>query len=181
MKVEKESPSLISAARLHFSGWETAVKAAGIDYNREISLKRKWTKEDVIVEIRKLKSKGINLSHRKLGGEYGKLKYAGYKLFGTWEQAVRAAGIDYGEYLEIRKWSREKVIEVIRKRAAEGKSLSRGTATDEEGKKLFQAVFRYFGSMSAARKAALETPETTSSLEKKSKKHNVRIFPFTSK
>lgn len=86
-----------------FGSWQAAVRAAGFDPKtyHEWNLKpnRKYTEEqDILAEIRRRRRRGQPLNARGLThGEHqdAPLLYTARKLFGGWEQAIQAAGIDY--------------------------------------------------------------------------------------
>ena len=95
--VSKSDRNLVAAAVRHFGSWKEAVTAAGLDY-MEVCRNLKWTAEDVIKEIWRLKGNGENLVSTVICHGNERLFRAGVSRFGTWERAVRAAGIEYDEY-----------------------------------------------------------------------------------
>jgi Homing endonuclease associated repeat len=79
-----------------------------------------WTREKLLVEIRRLHDAG-----RRLGKEEvpTRLYEAARRLFGSWEAAVEAAGLDYEEASGVRRWTPEKVVARIRQLAEQGVPL----------------------------------------------------------
>jgi hypothetical protein len=96
--VSKRYITLFSAAisRRYFSNWENAVKAAGFDYGQimEVGKKRrrdllaKWSREQVLTEIRGAKSQDLLKIYRDRMDLYS----AARRIFGTWEKALAEAG-----------------------------------------------------------------------------------------
>ncbi len=85
-----------ATSKRYFSSWANAVKAAGIDYssileagkNRRRELLTKWSKEQVLEEIRKADSQDLlKTYHSRLT-----LYSAARREFGSWKEALEAAG-----------------------------------------------------------------------------------------
>lgn len=139
--VERHDTPLYSAAQRHFGGWRKAVTVAGIEYPR-----RTWTSQSVIEAIQSRDRSGLPL--RNVGKYDSGLATAAYKYFGSWHQAVLAAGI---EYQPRRKWTRERLIQEIRTWYPDGQ-LKADVWTEDKG--LAAAALNYFGSWHNALKAA---------------------------
>lgn len=107
--VRKVFPSLVATAcsRRYFGSWKAAIEAAGFNHDEIIKLRR-WTKERVIEEIRRLHQSGEDLRPSAVARTYQTLLMASRKFFNSWAEAVTAAGIDYDAYI---KQFREKRIE----------------------------------------------------------------------
>ncbi len=96
--ISKHHIPLFSAAisSRYFSNWANAVKAAGFDYgqimeagkNRRRDLLTKWTKEQVLQEIRKAESEDLLKTYR----DHIDLYSAARRIFGNWKKALEAAG-----------------------------------------------------------------------------------------
>jgi len=103
MTIDEQDKHLYVMALGFFGSWQAAVRSAGVDPKsyHEWNLKpiRKYTEEkDILAEIRRRRRTGEPLNARGLThGEHqdAPLLYAARKLFGGWEQAIQAAGIDY--------------------------------------------------------------------------------------
>jgi hypothetical protein len=101
---------------------------------------RHWVRRKVIAEIRRLHRAGESLRGKSVPI---RLYMAARRHFGTWEEAVKRAGLDYEDVTGVRRWNREKVIEEIRELADRGVSLS---ATDVQRRFpcLFTAAVKRF-------------------------------------
>lgn len=139
-------------------------------------MKQKWSKEKIIETIQTLKRDKIDISASNISKNHIPLFTAAcsQRYFSSWASAVKAAGFDYDEILELgkarrrdklTKWSKEQVLEEIRK--AESQNL---LTTYRERLALYSAARREFGSW----KQALETAGYR--LTKGSHKNSNRIF-----
>jgi len=85
-----------ACSRRYFSSWANAVKAAGIDYNQILEAGKirrrkkltKWSKEQVLEEVRKAESQNLLTTYRNRLALYS----AARREFGSWKQALEAAG-----------------------------------------------------------------------------------------
>ncbi len=152
-------PTLLMAAKKFFGGWREAVIAAGIDYDAYVNQKRqsriKQDKEQVISEIQRLYREGrideLSGAWRHHLSLFRKARHR----FGSWRKAIEAAGLNYDEIVQRRKWTREKILAEIRRLFNEGKDLSI-TAMQKNYSTLVaiaQSPY-YFGSWRAAIEAA---------------------------
>ncbi len=138
---------LYGAARRHHGSWRAALAIVGIDAKSVRVATKKYTKDVIIERLRNAAHNGTHLRATSLG-KLIDLK-AVRREFGTLENALRAAGLM--EHLRKRrhagsKWTRERLIEKLRERAA------RGVHTFTPG--LRRAVQVYFGGAHEARVAA---------------------------
>ena len=77
------------------------------------------------------------------------------RFFGSWREAIQAAGIDYNKVSKHEYWSKERIRQRIRELHAAGESLSHEEAKRNHGALVSAASSpRYFGSWGAAIKAA---------------------------
>ncbi len=105
---------------------------------------RLWTKEKVISELRRTR-KERNRSPDNVNA-------AARLLFGSLRAALDEAGLPCGKNgRPIKKWSKDLVIQEIRKRATDRRKLRK---TQYEDKPLYSSARRYFGSWGNAVKAA---------------------------
>ena len=99
--VGKDHSYLVSAGGRLFGSYALALQAAGLDY-RKIRRNESWTKMKVIRRIRALERRGVRLSCASLKSEYGQaIMGAGINLFGSWSEAVEAAGISYQRHCRV--------------------------------------------------------------------------------
>lgn len=128
---------LAKKARLLIGSWKEACSEAGLQTAAEAL---KWTKEDVLDEIRRLSEDHIappTNAHSSLA------TYA-RKFFGSWEKACKKADVK-SRSARRNRWSRDKVIEELRNRSDDGVAPS-----SEEAENLQLAAYRYFDSWKAA-------------------------------
>jgi hypothetical protein len=110
---------------------------------------RIWSLERVVAELQALHKSGeLGSSHALVVGGHRELVSAAQRYAGSWEKAMRFAGIDYEPR---REWTKDSVIREIRRLHRAGKS----TAATKVGNALVIAASRRFGSWKKARAAAL--------------------------
>ena len=96
--ISKNHIPLFTAAcsRRYFSSWANAVKAAGINYDQILEAGKtrrrkkltKWSKDQVLEEIRKAESPHLLTTYRDRLALYS----AARREFGSWKEALEAAG-----------------------------------------------------------------------------------------
>ncbi len=93
----KENLLLYSAAYRRFGNWSNALRAAGISEELiAASFKnRKWTPERIVAEIRERYRTGGKLASGYMQRHEPSLFSAAFRRFGSWGEAVAAAGIEY--------------------------------------------------------------------------------------
>lgn len=157
----RTNQALVSAAAYHFRSYRNAIEKAGIDY-ADIVRRPRWTKQRVIAEIKKARKKNQDLNWASVTqrrDDLGKAAFASIqgRLFGAWERALSAAGIDSDDVSRYRKWSENTIIYELKARVADGDDLNSGSVQrDDPG--LHAAALRYFGSYDEALKAAKINP-----------------------
>lgn len=94
-----------SAGEKYFGSWGKAITAAGLDYLKICKIKPKgwWTKPRLIQAIQSLEKQGLRLSSKAIQQSHGDIFASAIFKFGSWSQAVEAAGIPYR--LHTRVWS----------------------------------------------------------------------------
>jgi hypothetical protein len=143
--VWREDRPLYGAAKRHFGTWNNALSAIGITRPSP----QTWTKQRVIETIRDRQRQGLPV--RNVHRDDNKLYLAGYRLFGTWQKALEAAGVDSKPR---KRWTKERVIKELRAAHRLGTTNIRRL---DQG--LVGAVWRHFGGLRQARLAAgLERP-----------------------
>ena len=152
---------LVRAAAWHFGTWRRAVERAGLDY--EIASKyRRWTRERVLARIRELHTQGHDLSWRVISSEVDPpLAAAAVRSnlgFGSWHDAVTAAGLKYDLIARYRHWTPARVVDEIRELAEQGAPLS-SKLVQQNHPPLYNAAKRRFGQWDAALEAAGVDPQ----------------------
>ena len=139
--MEMHDPRLAQSALQHFGRWSKALLAAGV----ETTVRSRWSKRIVIEEIRSRQQRGEALS--KTWREDERLFAAATRHFGSWADAMRAAGF---EPIPRERWSQRRVLERLQAWASRGGTRRRQRADHN----LTAAACRLFGSYQAALKAA---------------------------
>jgi hypothetical protein len=93
--IAKSNSSLYVKACKAFGSWKKALEACGIDYESARNNK-KWTRERIIGEIKRLRTEGASLrpSVLRKNGMTTLVSAAEYH-FGSWRRAVEHCGLDY--------------------------------------------------------------------------------------
>ena len=99
-----------------------------------------WTPDKVLAEIRRLHRAGKSLRGKSVPVP---LLSIGRRLFGSWEKAIEAAGLTYEQVRGVRRWSREKVIEIIKRLAGLGFPID-ATTIERQNYPLYRAATRHF-------------------------------------
>ena len=157
----RKKQSLVSAAAYHFGSYRAAVEAADIDY-AEVSRRPRWTKQNIIRLIKEARRGGEDLHWSAVTqrrDELGKAAFASLqpRLFGRWDRALSAAGLDADEVSKYRKWDRNTIAFELRSRAQDDEPLNSG-AIQQDDSGLHAAAVRHFGSYDAALRAARVDP-----------------------
>src|SRR5688500_16216996 len=156
-RLAKKMQSLVSAAAYHFGSYRRAVERAGIDY-AEVSRRPRWTKPLIIKLIKQAYRKNIDLhwsAVTRRRDDLGRAAFASLqpRLFGSWDRALHAAGLDADQISRYRKWDRSTIVAELKERAADNDSLNSG-ALQREDPGMHAAAVRHFGSYDQALKAA---------------------------
>lgn len=149
--VKRDDRPLFVAAIRHFRIWGDALRAAGLD-PESVSCKRIWTKDRVIRRIRELERQLVRINVRSVRKLDPSLPQAARRLFGSWDNALIAAGY---EPTSIRcqrsRWTRAALIRAIQAHAARGGRITRNAIRPRS---VSGAACRLFGSFDAAVAAA---------------------------
>jgi hypothetical protein len=154
--------SLVSAAAYHFGSYRTAIEQAGIDY-AIVARRPRWTKTAVIKLIKEAKRAGQPLYWSAISKRRDELGKAGFaalqpRLFGSWDRALHAAGLDADEINQYRKWTRESVVTELKARYRDSEPLNSG-AIQKDDPGLHAAAVRHFAGYDHALRAAKLDPE----------------------
>src|SRR5687768_6555848 len=159
----RKSQALVSAAAYHYGSYRAAIEAAGIDY-ADVSRRPRWTKLSIIRLIKAAKRSGEDLhwsAVTRRRDELGRAAFASLqpRLFGRWDRALSAAGLDADDVSRYRRWDRNTVAFELRSRAMDDEALNSG-AIQREDSGLHAAAVRHFGSYDRALRAARVNPDT---------------------
>lgn len=115
-------------------------------------MQKKWTRERIIRQILECEAKGLPLTVGEPGISHA-LYQAGTRIFGSWRNAVQAAGVplERGRYGE--KWPPGRILTIIRNLARRHHPLNAKQLEHRYGSML-SAARRFFGSWSKAVLAA---------------------------
>jgi hypothetical protein len=158
----KRKQALVSAAAYHFGSYRKAVERAGIDYATVLRRPR-WSKPVIIGLIKQAKRTGDDLHWSAVTqrrDELGRAAFASLqpRLFGSWDRALTAAGLDADEVNRYRKWDRDTIIFALRGRAKDQEPLNSG-AIQRDDPGLHAAAVRHFATYDEALRAARLDPE----------------------
>ena len=135
-----------------FGRWSAALEAAGFD-SRRISRYRRWTRKDIINELKSRAHDRRPLNSGSIQEEDPGLHAAAVRHFGSYDGALRAAKMDPSDVRRRRSWTRPQVISAIKTHHRQRKSLA-DSAVRRESPALYGAAVRLFGAFTAARGAA---------------------------
>ena len=148
----KKYPKLRKAAITYFGSLRKAIETAGFDYD-EIIKYEFWNKQKIIEGILELKERGEDLNSKYVHKTYTKLANAARIHFGSWENAIKAAGLDYEKIRQVEFWDKQKIIAKIKDLFDAGEDLS-ATNIQKIYPKLIGSACRYFDSWQNAIEAA---------------------------
>ena len=117
---------------------------SALDSNRN----RSWTQEGVLEEIRVWQAAGKPLYSHHMRQNFQELLAAGIRYYGSWRQAVEAAGIAYDDVRKYRAWSKDRIVKTIQQLHTEGADLSfRGMMLSKYAPMVYAAIRpNHFGS-----------------------------------
>jgi hypothetical protein len=153
--LEQNHLSLMRAAAWHYGTWRRAVEEAGIDYET-LSRYKRWSKARIIARIQELYAEGHDLSWRSISQTVDPALAASALRpngFGSWPEAIAAAGLDISEVARYKYWNTELVLKTIKERHKAGVNLSSRNAQKND-QSLFCAARRRYGTWDKALEAA---------------------------
>ncbi len=156
--VNKSNPKLVGAATVYFGSYTKAVAAAGIDYG-PFAKQKSWTDQSIIKELRLLKARNADLSHKSMARTHPLLLAAARHHFDTYELALEAADIDYTQILKMKRWTKRSIIQQLKALHRWGNDISY-QALSQRHARLYNAARGHFGSYGEALTAAGIDPTT---------------------
>jgi hypothetical protein len=170
---------IVSAAAYHFGSYRAAIEAAGIDYAQHLRRPR-WTKQRIIALIKQARRDGKDLhwsAVTRRGDELSRAAYASLqrRLFGGWDRALHAAGLDADDVSVYRTWDRNMVLFELKARKRDGEPLNSAALQDDDPA-LHAAAVRHFGSYERALRAAHVDPRSVRQRQQWSKQHVIRAL-----
>jgi hypothetical protein len=113
-KMASRHQALLSAAAYHFGSYRRAVERAGVDY-AEVTRRPRWTKQKIIALIKAGRREGEDLHWSAVTqrrDELGRAAFASLqpRLFGSWDRAITAAGLDADDVNRYRKWDKASIV-----------------------------------------------------------------------
>jgi hypothetical protein len=85
---------------------------------------RKWNKDNIAQEILRRYEAQMDLSYSGMSKENLPLLRAATRYFGSWQEAVEYAGLNYEDIRKYKVWTNERIMQRIRELHAQGKDLS---------------------------------------------------------
>ncbi len=158
----KRDQSLVSAAAYHFGSYRKAVEKGGIDY-ATVTRRPRWDRASIIRIIKSAKRNGEDLhwsAVTRRRDELGRAAFAALqpRLFGNWERALTASGLDADEISRYRRWDKDSIVFELRCRYREHQPLNSGSLQSEDPG-LHAAAVRHFGNYDGALRAARLDPQ----------------------
>lgn len=148
--VTRDDVRLYEAARRCFGSWRRALEAAGQKPDA-IRVNRKWTKQKVVMYLRRLATTGRTLRRTAVYRKDPGLVGITIALFGSWQKGLEVAGVNIEQYCRQPSWDQDQVVEAILTRAVKRQPLGTSTVTPAS---LKTAAIEYFGSWAFALSAA---------------------------
>ncbi len=127
--VLRDAPELHAVATEHFGTWETALQYSGISEYR-VAVEADFSADQVLRRLQTMCTSGYNLSMHRNSRRDRRFYLAARLHFGSWKEAMLAAGINLKNVRmssKPRRLDREKIIEQLRMRQAAGLSIERKT------------------------------------------------------
>ncbi|MEQ8785086.1 MAG: hypothetical protein RIC55_02265 [Pirellulaceae bacterium] len=154
--IMRRNRRLYEAARQHFGTWRKALVAAGVNLKHAfLGRPRKHDRQQILDTIKLRHTSGLSLVWSDVSLENRAFAVAAKHTFGSWRKALLAAEIDPAIHRDShrKEWDEQRVIDCLRQRQREGKSLKCADVRREHPP-LVNAVNRYFGSWRSAIRAA---------------------------
>jgi hypothetical protein len=154
--------ALVSAAAYHMGSYRRAVQLAGIDY-ASITRRPRWTRARIIALIKAARRRGEPLHWAAVSSrrdELGRAAFASLqpRLFGRWDRALTAGGLDADQISRYRHWDRNTISFELKSRVRDNEAVNSG-ALQAQDPGLHAAAVRHFGNFDAALRSARLEPD----------------------
>jgi hypothetical protein len=157
--VMEDAPLSGGIAR-YFGSCDAALRAAGIDPELMRKKLHRWDKAGILAALRDRQARGFELNAGAVDKLRPGLYRAAFDHFGSYDAALRAAGIDPGPIRQRRAdWDRPAIIEALCARRDKGLALN-AKALERSEPSLYLAICRHFESHDAALRAVGVNPAT---------------------
>ena len=154
-RLSRSHRALYDRAYTYFGAYDEALKAAGFN-PQEIRRTQNWTKETVAQELAKLDVGDVDLRSSAIHRVRPDLHQAAHRHFGSYQEALEAAGIAYPPKKPLAGWAKSGVLQMLRQLHDEGEDL-RFAAMKKRRSPLFFAARYYFDTyVGAITKAGLD-------------------------
>lgn len=165
----REEWHLIRAAAYYFGSWRAAVKAAGFNYD-VVRADKKWSHKKVLNAIWNLRGEGKAITSAAAQISEPALFAAACRkrLFGSWEKAVEACGLDYGRIKRYQQWDESGLKKAVADMEEAGVALNAKNVRANYPLVYFAACHRYV-SWGKALKAFGYDPRSVALRRKRSK------------
>jgi hypothetical protein len=134
----------------HFGSWRNDLRAAGIKV-AVVERRREWDKTKILARLREMSGQQRSLRCTHVHRYDSGLCRAAFLSFGSWCNALVAAGINPEPICRDPQWDRSEIVEAILLRVVRGEALG---STTVRPRNLKSAAIREFGSWPAALTAA---------------------------
>jgi len=122
---DRKTGSLLGPAMHRFGSWRKAIEAAGIDYST-VERVREWNRESVLQALRERHQSGRGIGGGAVQRENIPLWAAAKRYFGSYQDALEAAGISIPQPPEEWTWPIPRLQQELRKLHEQGVDLSSG-------------------------------------------------------
>ena len=134
-----------------FGSWDAALEAAGLS-PADVRRYEAWSEEKIVRRLKKRRRCRQPLNSKAMQDADSKLFNAALNYFGSWERALRAAGMRPEEVYKRRRWSKDVIKKEIKALNREGEDLAAPNMRRKHSS-LYSAACKYFGTWTAAREA----------------------------
>lgn len=135
-----------------FGSWDRALHGAGLD-SGEIARYRTWDRASIISDIKQMHADEAELNSGAVQKDDPGLHAAAVRHFGSYDLALKAAGINPKGVRRRRSWTKDDVLKELKARKR-GKLLLSDTVVRKEAPALYGAALRLFGTFTNARSSA---------------------------